>query len=161
MSTRRRWTLAARLSSVASNTAGVALLIEKARHAGGIRYIAQKLRLQHPPEMNYPRLAREFGWLPRTTDDIVFMGDSHIENPLLVDLVTGVKQLGVGGQAIADVRSWVGQDLATPLRQLVLLAGTSDVPRNRSATDAASSPLAPPARPEVEDQCGGARPALS
>lgn len=120
-------------ASLAFNTAGLALLIEKIRSQGGIRHAVEGLRGQQLPTTNYPKLAHErFGWLPRTPDDVVFLGDSHLESVPVADLVTHVKQLGISGQSIADVRSWVCQVLATPPRKLVFLTGTTDALRDRS-----------------------------
>lgn len=129
-----RWAFAALLISLTINLVGVALVAREASQHGGISWITDKLGVTSPERPDYPRLARErFGGLPRSANDVVFLGDSQVQNAPLADLVSQARQRGIGGQTVADLRAWVDQVLASPPRRLVLLAGTNNAIERQSA----------------------------
>ena len=58
---------------------------------------------------------------------VVFAGDSHIGSAPLLDMLTPYRQWGIGGQAIADIATWLPGMLNVDVQRLVLSAGTNDV----------------------------------
>lgn len=126
-------------ASLLLNALGGGLLVREASQHGGVDYLTQKLGLTEPAEADYPVLGRErFGSLPRGSRDVVVMGDSQVQNAPLADLVTDVKQRGIGGQSVVDVHRWVIQTLEPPPRKLVLLVGTNDALEGQSPDEFAA-----------------------
>lgn len=109
----------------------VAVTVIFVQDKGGLPYVKQKLGLQDPPSS--PALAsRFFAALPRGASDTVVAGDSHVSGAPLLDLLTPVKQRGITGETVADIRARVGQVLRPRPRRLVLLAGTNDAAEGHS-----------------------------
>lgn len=111
--------------------AGVAVMYVQEK--GGRSYVEQKLGLGEPAPPNFAALGSErFGPLPTENGDVVFLGDSHVQNAPLADLVTSVKQRGIGGQTVADVSTWAARAAGSTSRRLVLLVGVNDALSGRS-----------------------------
>lgn len=128
-----RWAAAALVASLLLNVIGLAVVIREAHNHGGVDWITQKLGLKDPPAPDYPALGRaRFADLPRSPGDVVVMGDSQVQNAPLADLVTDVRQRGIGGETIDDVASWVDDVLKPSPNRIVLLVGTNDILRGHS-----------------------------
>lgn len=111
-----RWLIAALALSLVFNLLGAALLARR-----------QWRRRTKP--VDYAALASaRFGAL--SGGEIVYLGDSHIGNAPMLELLTNYRQWGIGGQLVRDVTGWARR--ADAAGRVVLSAGTNDVLIGRS-----------------------------
>jgi hypothetical protein len=122
-------------ASLAMNAlAGSAVIVYLRRHGvrAGSRSMAIRLGLTPGSRPDYPNLARHrFGGLPGA--EIVFFGDSHIQDGPLSEIAGCCAMRGIGGQTIADAETWVDQALYPQTRRLVIEIGTNDAIAHRTA----------------------------
>lgn len=114
----------------------VLLLISLAANvAAGLVFVRVALRrraARHAPD--YAALAAE-RFAPAEDGCVVFAGDSQVGNAPLLDMLTPYRQWGIGGQTIADVRSWLPRMVDGNVSRLLLSAGTNDVLQGATAEE--------------------------
>lgn len=121
----------------------------------GLSTLTQRLGLTDPSRSQFVELARErFGNLPGAA--VAFVGDSHVQNAPLSELVGQVASRGIGGQTVDDTAAWLDAVLDDPeLERLVVWAGSNDILRGKPAEQTGEDMQAllaavEDARPEVE-----------
>jgi lysophospholipase L1-like esterase len=127
---RRRLVSLILVASLSCNVLGAAYAVHRIARKGGARYLMERLDLWDAVPEPYPfQLAdrARFEKLPRSDQDIVFLGDSLIAAGPWADFFSPIKNRGIGGETSADILERLGTVTAGQPRKLFLLVGTNDL----------------------------------
>ncbi len=125
-----RYLLAVSLLANVAAAAGFLLLVAR---RGGLPWLLVRLRLRPAPAPDYAALAAERFGDQDEPGGTIWWGDSIAQNAPLLRMLADTRQWGIGGQTIAQLRTWLPQVVAARPSRVVVSAGTNDLGTGRAA----------------------------